>query len=323
MDFFDTITEGISVPLTKLASGYKPVGLIGDMVYPTVQSITMSGKIPVFSSKDAFRIYNTQRARGAYSKRADINPDSWISFACEEHDLAIPLDQRELDALKALPGDVKLKALFNLQDRQRRRVQWNLKLELEQKIANDVQNTSTYSSDHVLTLANTTCWDQLTTSDPVANIETAREKIRAKTGVYPNTMIVGTDTERALKFHPAYTDLLSHGKDKFVDLTYVCAVHKLDKALVGSSMSVDSEGNFVDLWGDVCILAYMPKTTTPDIDEPSFGYTIRPNFSVKPYPYVDIFVEEGGKLVNVRCTDIYDIVTVMKDCGYLIKNTKK
>ena len=28
--FFDSITEGVSVPLTTLASGYKPMGLIGE-----------------------------------------------------------------------------------------------------------------------------------------------------------------------------------------------------------------------------------------------------------------------------------------------------
>jgi len=60
-----------------------------------------------------------------------MTPDSWITFFCEEHDLAIPLDARELNELRALPVDARGKALFNLQDRQRRRVQWNLKLELE------------------------------------------------------------------------------------------------------------------------------------------------------------------------------------------------
>lgn len=31
MNLFDTITEGVSVPLTTLASGFKPQGLIGNL----------------------------------------------------------------------------------------------------------------------------------------------------------------------------------------------------------------------------------------------------------------------------------------------------
>jgi hypothetical protein len=88
-------------------------------------------------------------------------------------------------------------------------------------------------------------------------------------------------------------------------------------------MSVDASGNFVDLWGDNVILAYIPETDTPDIDEPSFGYTVKPGFSPTPYPYVDIFTEEGGKIVNVRCTDMYDQIMIMKGAGFLIKNVKR
>lgn len=319
--FFDTITEGISVPLTTLASGYKPQGLIGEQVYPVVKSVTKGGKIPIFG-KDAFKIYETLRARGAHSNRAQMEADSWKTFFCEEHDLAIPLDQRELNELNNLPGDMALKALFNLQDRQRRRVQWNLKLELEKVIADEVQNTSNYAADNRVALTTTGCWSEAG-SDPVANIEAGREAIRKKIGVYPNTMIMGADTYAQLKFHAAYTGLMKLTTDKVVRPDLLAQVHDLKRVLIGLSMSLDTAGAFVDLWGDNAILCYIPETMTPDIDEPSFGYTIKPGFSPTPYPYVDIFTEEGGKIVNVRCTDMYDTLMVMADAGYLISNTKK
>jgi len=319
--FFDTITEGVNVPLTTLASGYKPSGLIGESVFPVVKSVTKGGKIPIFG-KDAFKIYETLRARGAHSNRAGMDPDSWITFFCEEHDLAIPLDQRELNELKNLPGDSALKALFNLQDRQRRRVQWNLKLELEKVIADQVQAAGSYSVTNVKALTTTGCWSE-TGSDPVNDIETAREVIRGLIGVYPNTLIMGADSYAQLKFHAAYTDILKVTSDKVVRPDLIAQIHDLKRVIVGLSMGLDSAGAFYDLWSDNAILCYIPDTGTPDIDEPSFGYTIKPGFSPTPYPYVDIFSEEGGKIVNVRCTDMYDTIMVMKDAGYLISNTKK
>jgi hypothetical protein len=321
MNFYDSITEGVSVPLTKLASGFKPVGLIGETVFPVVKSITKGGKIPIFN-KDAFKIWETLRARGAKSNRGTISPDSWITFFCEEHDLAYPLDKRELDELKNIPGDAVLKALFNLQDRTRRRVQWNLKLEVEQLIANKVQNTATYPSGHVVTLSGGDCWSE-TGSDPVDAIEAGREKIRSAIGVYPNTAILGADTYNTLKFHAAYTDKMKLTNDKVVRPDLIAQMHDLKRVITGMSMTLDSDEKLVDLWGDFFALAYIPETDTPDLDEPSFGYTIRPAFSPSPYPYVDIFTEEGGKIVNVRCTDMYDTQVIMNSAGYIIKNTKK
>lgn len=323
MNFFDTLTEGVSVPLTTLASGYKPQGLIGETVFPVVKSVTKGGKIPVFG-KDAFKMYETLRARGARSNRASMSPDSWKTFFCEEHDLAIPLDQRELNELANLPGDVALKAMFNLQDRQRRRVQWNMKLELEKVIADDVQNTSNYGANNQMTLATTTCWSE-TGSTPVSNIEAAREQIRGQIGVYPNTLIMGAAAYETLKFHAEYTDKMKLTSDKVVRPDLIAQMHDLKRVIIGLSMGLTQDGteSFYDLWGDNAIVCYIPETDTPDIDEPSFGYTIKPGFSPTPYPYADIFTEEGGKIVNVRCTDMYDTIFIMPNAGFIIKNVKK
>lgn len=321
MNFFDTITEGVSVPLTTLASGYKPQGLIADQVFPVVTSITKGGKIPIFG-KDAFKIYETLRARGAKSNRGDMTPDSWVTFFCEEHDLTLPLDKRELDELKNLPGDMKLKALFNLENRQRRRVQWNLKLEQEKTVADYVQAAGTYDVTHRTALTGSNCWSE-TGSTPVKQIEDAREVIRKDIGAYPNTLVLGADAYAQLKFHADYTDKLKLTSDKVVRPDLIAQMHDLKRVIIGLSMSLDSDGKFTDLWSDNAILCYIPETQTPDIDEPSFGYTIRPGFSPIPYPYVDIFTEEGGKIVNVRCTDMYDSQIIMASAGYLFSNIKK
>lgn len=321
MNFFDTITEGVSVPLTTLASGYTPQGLIGNQVFPEVKSVLKGGKIPTFG-KDSFKIYTSLRARGAKSNRIQMDPDSWKTFACEEHDLVLPLDQRELNELNNIPGDAALKALFNLQDRQRRRVQWNLALELEKVIADDVQNSNNYSVGNVKALTTTGCWSE-TGSKPCDDIEAGREVIRGCIGMYPNTLVLSAATYATLKFHANYTDKMKLSNDKVVRPDLIAAIHDLKRVIIGMSMTTNSAGAFVDLWSDNALLCYIPDTVTPNIDEPGFGYTIKPGFSPTPYPYVDIFTEEGGKIVNVRCTDMYDTLFIMPDAGYLISNTVK
>lgn len=323
--YYDYITEGVSIPLTRLASGYVPKGLIGDQVFPVCPSLTRTGQIPIFN-KDAFKIYNTLRARTAKSNRATISPDSWITYACAEHDLCIPMDQPELDELKNIPGDSRMKALFGVQDRTRRRVQWNLALEKEKVIADAVQNTANYPAGHSVTLTGTDCWDN--GGDPVADIELGRAVIRAAIGVYPNTAVIGPTTYETLKFHSSYTNLMKLTNEKVVKLDLIARVHDLDQIIQGQSMAMgdavadDAAAPFSDLWGDFFALAYIPKGGFPELEEPCWGYTIRPSFSPKPFPYVDIFTEEGGKLVNVRCTDNYTTKFVNGYCGYIIKNTK-
>lgn len=321
--FYDLISEGVSIPLSKLASGYRPSGLIGNQVFPRVGSVLMNGKVPIFG-KDAFKTYESLRARGARSNRIQITPDSWISFSTEEHDLAVPLDSRELDALRALAVDSQTAALFSLQDRQRRRVQWNLALEKEKAIADMVLNPDNYADTNKVTLAGNDQWNSgHANSTPITDIETGREAIRSLIGLYPNTLVLGSSAYEVLKFHPQYTSLMKLTNDKVVRPELIASVHDLKRVIIGQSMSLDMDNNLVDLWGDSALLCYIPDTQTPALDEPSFGYDIYPTFSPKPYPYVDIFTEEGGKIVNVRCTDMYDLIFTMANCGYLISDVKK
>jgi hypothetical protein len=319
--YLDLITAGVSVPLSILASGYSPQGLIYERVFPRVKSVLRTGQIPIFG-KDAFKRYETVRARGAHSNRAQMTPDSWITFACTEHDLAIPLDQLELEELANIPGDRQLNALFDLENRQRRRVQWNMALELEGTIADTVQNSANYAAAHVTSLSGSNCFSE-TGSTPVTYIEAAREIIRQDIGVYPNTMVMGAEAYSTLKFHAQYTDKMKLTMDKVVMPSLIAQMHDLKEVIIGMSMGIDADGNFVDLWGDNILLFYKPETTTPTVDEPSFGYVIVPAFSSKPFPYIDIFPEEGGKIINVRCTDMYTEKFIMANAGYLIKNVKK
>ncbi len=309
------IQDGVSIPLTKIAAGYSPEGLIADQVMPVVPHIVSSGKVPLFD-KGAFKRHTTKRAVGAASNRVRMDIGSWVNFSCEEHDIAIPLDQQELNELDRMPQIAG--PLFDMQNRARSRAQWNLALGREYTVATLCQTAGTYASGHSTTLS--TAWDA-TGGAPVADIETGREKIRSAIGRYPNTLVMGASAYEVLKFHDDYTDKMKLTEDKVVRPSLIAQMHDLKNVWIGMGLEVDSAGAFTDLWGDNALLLYIPDGKTPALDEPAFGYTIRP-MNAQSYPYVDIFTEEGGKIVNVRCTDKYDHIVLMPGAGYLIKNCK-
>jgi len=320
--YFDTVTTGINVPLTRLAAGYGQPQFIAEKLFPVAKSILSKGQIPIYN-KDAFKMYQTYRALGAKSNRAQISPDSWINFSCEEHDLAYPIDQRLIDELKAVPIDARGKAFFDIQNRTRKRVQFNMQLELEKRIADKVQSTANYTNNNFRALTGSDCWSE-TGSTPVQDIEDAKELIRSKLGTYPNCLYLGPSTYSALKFHADYTNRMTVQKDKIVSLDWIKSIHELKEVWTGESMGLDSDDTtFTDLWEDTAILYYKPLGGFPDVEEPSFGYIVKPMFPSKPYPYVDVFTEEGGKIINIRCTDMYGDLFVLNTAGYLFKNTVK
>ena len=72
--------------LTKLARGYSNDGFIANYLFPLVSVNKEGGKIPQFT-KEAFKIYNTERAIRANSNRINPTLNTTIDFALTEHDL--------------------------------------------------------------------------------------------------------------------------------------------------------------------------------------------------------------------------------------------
>src|SRR6266540_3209665 len=82
--------------LSALARGYIFPELACETLFPVVRVEKEAGKLPQFG-KEAFRIYQTERALRAKSNR--INPEDYghIDVVLKEHDLEYPIDYRERD----------------------------------------------------------------------------------------------------------------------------------------------------------------------------------------------------------------------------------
>lgn len=292
--------------LTNIARGFNNASHVATKIFPIVNVNKEGGKIPQFT-KEAFKIYNTERAIRAKSNR--INPENRteIDFVLTEHDLEYPMDYREQEE-DILP--LKLHATTVVTD--------GISLRLEKLAADIAQNLSTYPTGNKVTLA---AGDKFTNtaSNPFVIFDTAKEAVRSKIAQRPNVCVMGAKSYNALKNHPAVHERIKYTERAIVTPELLRALFDFDELYVGDSVYSTDADVFQDIWSDNVVIAYVPKANK-DVPrsyyEPAFAYTLRK----KNNPVVDTY-SEAGKVEIVRNTDIFIPKVVGADAGYLIYDT--
>lgn len=292
--------------LTNIARGFNNPSHVATKLFPIVTVSKEGGKIPIFT-KEAFKIYNTERAIRAKSNRISPEDRDSIDFVLTEHDLEYPIDYREQEE-DILP--LRLHATNVVTD--------GISLRLEKLAADIAQNLSTYPTGNKVTLASGDKFTT-TTSDPFVVFNTAKEAIRSKIAQRPNVCILGASAYNALKNHPAVLDKIKYTQTAVMTPALLKTLLDFDELYVGDSVYATDSGVFTDIWSDNVIIAFVP-TFNPDIPrsyyEPAFGYTLRK----KNNPVVDSYTE-GGKVEIIRNTDLFVSKVVGSDAGYLINDT--
>lgn len=296
--------------LTELARGYANAQLIAEALFPAAFMAKEAGKIPQFG-KEAFKIYNTERALRAKSNRVNPEGRTTIDVVLDEHDLEYPIDYREADD-----------AVFNLEQHAALVTTEGIRLRLEKQGADLAQDAANYAAGNKVTLAGTDQFTDYTNSDPVDVIETGKEAIRKKIGRRPNVMAIGAESFRVLKEHPNLIEKIKYSMKGVLTVELMQEIFGIPRIVVGESVYADDADAFLDLWSDNIVLAYVPgqQATLPRDArtpyEPSYGYTLRK----RGQPMVDKY-DEAKKLRIVRNTDIAKVKIVGAEAGYLIKDT--
>lgn len=293
--------------LTSLARGYRNAQFISEGLFPVAELDKESGIIPLFG-KEAFRLWETERAIRAKSNVMTADDADTLDVVLREHDLAYPVDYRE-----------QAESMFNEEAKAARRVKDAIDLGREVRAALLAQNPATYLSGAKVTLSGSSQWSN-GGGDPIKAVEDGKEVVRQRTGMRPNTAAIGAAAYASLKFHPKLAAALGADKDKLITLEHLKAIWGLEDIYVGEALAANGQGALGDIWGDNVVLAYVAKPgagQSHDHDVPSFGYTLRK----KGMPETDKYDAEGNKVEYVRHTDIYKVVVVGADAGYLIADT--
>lgn len=293
--------------LTNIARGYRNAQFIGENLFPIAEMDKEAGIIALFG-KEAFRLWATERAVRAKTNVMITDDVDTMDVVLREHDLAYPIDYREQAA-----------AMFNEESKAAKRVKEAIDLGREVAAGRLAQNPNTYDAGARLVLSGSSQWSN-GGGDPIKNIEDAKEVVRERIGMRPNTIVMGAAAYAALKFHPKLAAALGSQERKLMTLEHLRALFGVEDIFIGEALAADHHGVSGDIWGANMALAYVAKpgaSASGDHDIPSFGYTLRK----RGMPETDKYDGEGNKVEYVRHTDIYKLVVVGADAGYLIAHT--
>lgn len=264
--------------LTTVARGFKHPGFVADRLFPRVNVTTRGGKITAFGRED-FRLYNTRRAPGASARDVTFG-HAGENYALEDHSLngLVPIETMQEAA--AVPGvDAGRIAVY--------KVDRLMAISYEKRAADVARLAASYAVSNKAVLAGATRWDQAA-STPVADINAAREAIRSKIGMYPNTMLVPPRPKTALKEHASIRDQFKYTSPDSITLDMIAAKFEIATVFEAPAVYVDDAGLQQDVWGTDVILAYIDVSGLEDAGSPSafYGYNLTgyPNVGV---PYWD------------------------------------
>lgn len=293
----------INAYLSEVARGYHNNAFVAQNLFPTIYS--EKEKIDIFEfNKEAFQIYNTERAIRANSNVISPQGFKKHTTTLTENDLSYPIDYREEQEAEKV----------KLQLHATNVVTEGLLLKHEKECADLVQDPNNYSSSNKILLSGTSCFSDKN-SDPQGVVDDAKDAVSAKIAQDPNTMVIGQAAWKSLKKHPQLKGLISDNQNKLVTLNLLKEIFEIENIFIGKSIFANEEGNFERIWKDNIVLAFVPNLGTSRTEyDPSFAYTVRKKDALK----IDEYQKEGNKVKYIRATDIYTPFLVGADAGYLI-----
>lgn len=300
-------TRVVDPILSAVARGYiSPAAGVANALFPLIDVGARAGRIIAFGKEDFFKV-NTVRAPGSNTKRVQFGYAA-EGFSLLDHSLEGGVPIELMQEANAVPG-------INLAANAVRSVQNQMALERETEASGIALNAANYDTANKVTLTGTDRWDN-PASDPFADINEARQIIRAQTGVKPNKLILGPKVLSALRSHPKVLGRLSTAADQPpATMAQLQALFEVDEVVEGESVYFDEANQvFVDVWGTYAVLAYTTPRSMQEMGSPSFGYTYR----LSGMPQVEPpYYERNPKTWYYPVTDVYKAVLTGKSAGFL------
>lgn len=301
--------------LTNVSIQFKNPGYIAEDVCPIIPVKLETSKYFVYD-KTRFDAPVALRGEQAQYGRINWSPTT-DTYSCAEYGLEHLIDDRERqNAIEPLNLDIDGTEIITdmiMNDRERR---------VSSLLTTTGSYTHSNTRDSVSTGGNAAlAWDQWATSDPIKDVAvTAREQIRANSGLYPNTIILGAVVASQLKQHPIVMDRIKYNAPGGVakgSLDALAALFEVDRVLVGMPLYRSSNENqtdaLTDIWSKVALVAYI--NPRPAIKQPTLCY----QFQSRPRT-IEKYRDDSRKSDVIRCSEVTAEKMVSDSCGYLFSN---
>lgn len=292
--------------LSTHVRGYKQPGMIGNFLFPRAPVAMYGGKILTFG-KEAFRLYNTRRAPGGATKRID--------FGYEGDPFAIVPSGLEAKVPRELMRDATQVPGIDLGSRAVNTVMRVMTLSHEYECARILRGEANYDNDHKITLAAGDRWTS-PDSDPNADVELAKASVAASIGIEPNTAMLSAAAFAALKYHPKLLEHFKFTKGGHITLDMLKDLWDIEHIHVGKAkVAAGDDDKFGDVWGRDAWFGYVTENLSPNVEEPSFGYT----YFIEDHPIVEVpYWDNNAKSWIYGVSDDNSPVLSGMGAGYLI-----
>ena len=305
--------------LTNISIGYQNEQYIGDKIFKEVTVNKQSDKYYVHGM-ERFRQHDDHRAPGT-----EANEINWTfsddQFYTEGHALRHAIADEE----KQNSDDV-----FDLESEGTELVSEGILLNKEVDAANKVLDPNNYHADLKMNLgtAGTFKWSDYANSNPIMDIQKAKEGLHKKGGIRPNTLIMSEQVMNVLKFHPKLLEVIKYVQKGIVTEDLMKTAFGVDNILVGSALksAVQNPGqatangfdNLDYIWGNSCVLAYIAPR--PGKKTVSLGYSFMWNKDGNGAVQVRKWYETGRRATIVEAERWYAQKMISNVSGYLFSD---
>lgn len=306
-------------PVIGKSIGYQQNTFVADFLLPSVQASPDGGEIGYFPvwGKEFFQPPTDDRVSiGGGTKTYDLDV-TWSSADLEVHAAQVVADPREIRIAAANGLDLAAQKF----DLARNKVS----LGRENTLATILTTGGNFGGTSALTSGGTgTRWDNYAMngstwySDPIADVANAVETVRQAIGKRANTLFMGPNVLKALRFHPRIAAFASGGATRQnmavpLGLDSLTAIFGLN-IIVGEAVKTATVGgSFSDVWGKNAGVIYVGESGFAD---PSFGFTLTSGSYPKTLQERDInYGAEGGTVY--RYIDCYKGKVTLAAAGYL------
>lgn len=294
--------------LSAIAQGYRNSAFVGSALFPSIDVNLRGGKIITFGKED-FMLYGSQRAPGENTKRVQFgHTDS--AYALVDYSLEGQVPIEIMQEGSNGPGvDHAAMAINKTTD--------IMALRLEKAQADLATTAGNYGASNKVTLSGTGQWSDQTSgvSNPVANVETGKEAVRAATGKRANTVVMGAAVMSKLRTHPIIVDRIKYTGRDVATPELLAALFGVERVLVGDAIYASDAGTFADVWGKFVVVAYTVPQSLAQMGAPTYGYT----YNLGGYPMVEEpYYDRNTKSWVYPVTRAEAPVIAAATAGYLI-----
>ncbi len=295
--------------LSQFSQKYVNDNYISEQIFPALKVKEKTGNYAQYGTEN-LRHYTDQiwRAPGTRAVSVDYSV-SQGTYACRER----AVEKRVPDEFKNNtddPYDAKRDAVATCMD-----VLW-----VNQELALSATLNDTAVVTQNTTLSGTDQWSDYANSDPISDIETGIETIRAATGQQPNTIWMSRAVFSKLKYHPDIREQVKYtGNARLNDEdlgSFLKSFFNVKNVYVGTAVyDTADEGqtaSISDVWPKSFWIGF--KNDSPTLMKSTMGYT----FSDVPRK-VDSYREESNVSDVVRVRYSYDQNLMDASLVYLIK----